>query len=230
MNIERTLFWFKDGDEQLMSINEDFFGVSTLLNRLLNEKYDGKKIKFINLDFSTNMTYELHPALPKDTSYHYGGHLRYYGVLDLAKFNLLNWSKKKHYVWERAYDYIKKSAEATKNKKLLDAVEYAYSKGIEKNLNPDFRLLDIIINISNHQFRSSLWIIFKEDGMYSKLSIENDAEVVFEREIDKTQKGVEFFLEIYKALEFDGSNIIIKGQKDVDYLPLKIPLPESVLN
>lgn len=64
MNIERTLFWFKDGDEVLKTLNEDFFGLGTLLNRLLNEKYEGKKIKFINLDFCTNRTYELHPSLP----------------------------------------------------------------------------------------------------------------------------------------------------------------------
>jgi hypothetical protein len=47
MNIERTLFWFTDGDELLNNFNEDFFGLGTLLNRLLNEKYNGKKIKFI---------------------------------------------------------------------------------------------------------------------------------------------------------------------------------------
>ena len=77
MNIERTLFWFKDGDELLISINEDFFGLATLLNRLLNEKYNGKKIKFINLDFATDKTYDLHTNLPKEHPYYFGGHLRY---------------------------------------------------------------------------------------------------------------------------------------------------------
>jgi len=226
MRIERTLFWFKDGDEQLSSLDEDFFGISTLLNRLLNEKYVGKKIKFINIDFSTNKTYELHPVLPKDTSYYYGGHLRYYGLFDIAQFNVLNWNDKKHYVWERAYDYIKKSAAATSNEKLSDAIEYAYSKGLEEGLNPDYRILDMNIKVNSQPFRVSLWITFGEDGMHSKLSIENDTEVLLEKEIDKTKKGIEFFLEMYKALEFDGNNIIIKGRKDVEYLPLKVPLSE----
>jgi hypothetical protein len=226
MNIERTLFWFKDGDEQLLSLNEDFFGISTLLNRLLNEKYTGKKIKFINLDFATNRTYELHPILPKETPYYYGGHLRYYGLFDVAQFSVLSWKDKKRYLWGRAYDYIKKTAATIKNEELLIAIEYAYSKGLEENLNPDYRLLDININIFNQIYRVSLWIMFKEDGMYSKLSIETDTKVFFEKEIDKTQKGVEFFLEMYKALEFDGNNIIIKGRKDVDYLPLKVPVSE----
>jgi hypothetical protein len=230
MNIERLMFWFKDGDEQLVSVNEDFFGISILLNRLLNSIYDGKKIKFINLNFFTNKTYELHSVLPKDTPYYYGGHLTYYGLFDVNQFNVLSWDKKKSYVWEKACDYIKKSAEFTKNKKLLDAIEYAYSKGIEINLNPDYRLMELNIAVSEQQFKVALWINFREDGMYSTLTIENDEGVIFEKEIDKTKKGIEFFLEMYKALELDGNSIVIKGRKDVDYLPLKIPLPEFILS
>lgn len=230
MNIERTLFWFQDGDEPLVSINEDFFGIATLLNRLLNDKYDGRKLKFINLEFSTNKTYELHPVLPKDTPYYHGGHLTYYGLFDVAKFNALSWDEKKDFVWKRACDYIKKSAEFTNNIKLFDAVEHAYLKGVANKLNPDYRLLGISIDVYNQQLNASLWINFREDGMYSTLVIENDAGIFFEKHIDKTHKGVEFFLEIYKALEFDGNNIIIKGRKDVDYLPLKVPISEFITN
>ena len=193
MNIQRTLFWFADADEELISVNEDFFGIATLLNRLLNEMYDGKKIKFINLNFFTNETYELHYQLPKDTAYYFGGHLIYYGVFDVSRFNVLSWNEKKNYIWEKACDYMKKSAEFTKNKKLSDAVEYAYLKGIENSLNPDYSLLDLIINIYNQQFNVSLWVNFREDAMYSKLIIENDRGIIFEKQIDKTHKGVEFF-------------------------------------
>lgn len=230
MNIERLMFWFKDGDEQLISINEDFFGIAVLLNRLLNDNYDGKKIKFINLNFFTNRTYELHSALPKNTPYYYGGHLTYYGLLDVNQFNVSSWDEKKSYVWEKACDYIKKSAEFTKNIKLFDAVEYAYLKGIENKLEPDYRPLAVNIDVYNQQFNVSLWINFREDGMYSKLVIESDTGKIFEKQIDKTHKGVEFFLEMYKALEFDGSSIIIKGRKDVDYLPLKVPISEFITN
>jgi hypothetical protein len=89
----------------------------------------------INLDFSTDKTYELHPVLPKDTPYYYGGHLRYYGLFNVASFKLLNWNEKKIYVWEKAYTYIKKSSMFTKNQQLTDAIEYAYLKGFEINLN-----------------------------------------------------------------------------------------------
>ncbi len=228
MNIDRTLFWFKDGNEMLISFNEDFFGVATLLNRFLNEKYDGKKIKFINLDFATENTYQLHPNLPKEEPYYFGGHMRYYGLFNLDNFTALNWNDKKEYVWEKAYYYITESAKITKNIQLLDAAEYAYSKGLEINLNPDFRLLEIAINSGAEQLNVSLWIIFKADGMYSQLTVEREGKVLFEKEIDKTKKGVEFFLEIYKAIEFDGKNVVIKGRKEIDYLPLTISLPESI--
>src|SRR5438128_494733 len=51
MKIGRTLFWFKDGDEQALDLNERFFAYGTFLNRLLNEHYSGKKLKFININF-----------------------------------------------------------------------------------------------------------------------------------------------------------------------------------
>ncbi|SFB85964.1 hypothetical protein SAMN05421780_101789 [Flexibacter flexilis DSM 6793] len=230
MNIERLMFWFQDADEKINALNDDFFELGTLLNRLLNEKYDGKKINFLNLYFYTEKTYKLHPVLPKDTPYYYSGHLQYYGLFDVTQFNTLSWNEKKNYVWEKACNYIKKSAAFTKNKKLFDAVEYAYLKGIEIKLNPDYRLLDLTVGVSDKQLDVSLWINFREDGVYSKLVIENDAGIIFEKQIDKTHKGVEYFLEMYKALDFDGSNIIIKGRKDVGYLPLKVPIPEFITN
>jgi hypothetical protein len=230
MNIGRTLFWFRDGDQILNSLNDDFFGVALLLNRLLNEKYEGKKIKFINLDFSTQKTYELYSVLPKDEPYYHGGHLRYYGLFDLIQYNLLSFDERRYFIWKKACTYIERSAAFMKNNKLLYAVNYAYSKGIEINLNPNYTLFNISINFSNQLLNASLWIEFKKDEMCSKLVIMNDKGIVFEREIDKTKIGVEFFLEMYKSLEFDGSSVLIKGDKYVNYLPLKISLPEFILN
>lgn len=229
MKIDRTLCWFKDGDEMLIALNEDFFGLGTLLNRLLNDRYDGKKIKFINLDFATDKTYELHPNLPKEDAYYYGGHLRYYGVFNKEQFSSLSWTEQQKYVWDKACQYLCKSAQSIKNKKLLEAAEYAYEKGIEINLNPDYRMVETSINVSGQQLKASVWVNFKEDGMYSKLTLEKEEEIVFEKEIDRTKKGVEFFLEMYKGIELDNGNIVITGRKDVDYLPLKIPLEKVFL-
>lgn len=224
--IDRTLFWFRDGKESLDRLSDQFFGLGTLLNRLLNEKYDGKKLKFINFHFNTKNTYELFSVTPKNTPFYSGGNLKYNGVFDKDQFLKLSRSEQNKFVWEHAHQYFIESAQLMKNKDLADAADYAYQKGLETNLNQDFRVVDTDIILSGQNVRASVWIIFKEDGMYSKLTLEHEDKVIFEKDIDKTVHGVEFFLEIYRAIVLEGDNIVIKGAKDVDYLPLKIPLAE----
>lgn len=172
MKIDRTLFWFKDGDTILLQLNEDFFGIGTLLNRLLNEKYNGKKIKFVNLDFATEETYKRHPILPRGESYCYGGHLRYHGVFDRKEFERLTKAEQTKYLWDNACSYLKKCALDIKNNELFEAVEYAYKKGLEINLNPDYRMVDTRVDYSGQEFRASVWVNFKADGMYSTFTLE----------------------------------------------------------
>lgn len=224
MKIERTLFWFKDGDEILSDLNERFFSLGTLLNRLLNEKYFGKRIQFINLDFSTERTYELYPKVPVNEQYFYGGHLRYFGVFDFTQFNNITNDEQYMYVWNKSYEFLSNASKAIKNDKLFEASSYAYQRGMELNLNPDYRVIEKKINFFGKQLNASVWINFKEDGMHSKFTLEKGSEVVYEKNIDNTKNGVELFLEMYKEITQDNDNIIIKGRKDVQYLPLKIPL------
>lgn len=107
--------------------------------------------------------------------------------------------------------------------------EYAHIKGTEINLNPDYRMVEADINVSGQPLKASVWVNFKEDGMYAKLTLEKSGEIVFEKGIDRTKKGVEFFLKMYKGIELENNNIVSKGRKDVDYLPLKIPLDKVAL-
>ena len=226
MKIGRTLFWFRDGSERIQHLSGQFFGLGTLLNRLLNEKYDGKKIPFINLEFYTEKTYELFPAVPKNTHYYSGGDLQYYGWFDKDEFMKLSWSGQSVFLWERGCQYLRESAQLMKNKDLTEAVDYAYHQGHAMELNPDFRAVDTEIVLSGQKIRASVWIVFKEERMYSKLTLEQDGTVIFEKNIDQTANGVEFFLEIYKSISLEGENMVIKGHKDVEYLPLKISLAE----
>lgn len=226
MKIGRTLFWFKDGPERIQILSSRFFGLGTLLNNLLNEKYDGKKIKFINFDFNTEKTYELFPVIPKNAPYYYGGHLQYYGVFDKDWFLSLSRSEQNKFVWQQGHQYLLESAQVMKNKELAQAADYAYQKGLEMELNTDYRVVDTEITMSGEKVRASIWIIFKEDRMYSKLTLEHAGNIIFEKDLDDAEIGVEFFLEIYKAISLEGENIVIKGHKDVEYLPLKIPLSE----
>jgi hypothetical protein len=91
--ITRTLFWFQDGDERFQEMTTNSFGLATLLNRLINEKYIGKKIKLINIYFNTKEVYQKFPALiPNHVHYfsNLGGYLAYYGEFDIQNFILLS--------------------------------------------------------------------------------------------------------------------------------------------
>lgn len=220
--IDRTLFWFYDQAGPILKLNEAFLGLSTLLNRLLNEKYEGRKIQFINLDFATLEKYETAPSVPMDEPYYYGGHLRYYGLFDSAKFSTLTTNEKKAFVWKQGCDNLMKSATSINNTELLEATQYAYKKGIAKDLNPDFCVVKNNIELNRQNFTVSVWINFTEDSMFSKLIVEKNGNVIFEQVLDKSRNGIEFFLEIYKKLELKVNLIIVKRHKDAGP-PVKVP-------
>lgn len=224
--IERTLFWFSDGNEQLLSLNERYFALGTLLNRLLNEQYRGKKIEFINIHFRTEESYKLHPQAAKHFVHFYGGHLSYDDVFDRLIFDEMSDKNQDKFIWKRAYEVLRESAETIKNNSLFEASTYAYNQGISINLNPDYRMVEADIEVSGQLMKAAVWVCFMKDGMYAKVTLEQEGKIVFEKNIDKTKNGVEFFLEMYKGIELENDNILIKGRKDIDYLPLRIPLKE----
>lgn len=227
--IERTLFWFIDGNEQLLRLNERYFALGNLLNRLLNETYDGKKIKFINMYFRTEETYKLHPRSVRHYLHFYGGHLNYDDVFELSIFNKLKKEDQDSMIWKRAFEILQESSISIKNNSLLTASEYAYKKGIDIGLNPDYRMIEADVIIYDEPIRASVWVNFRSDGMYSKLTLEKDGIVFFEKDIDSTKNGIEFFLEMYKSIEVEDDAIVIKGHRDVKYLPLKIPIEKQLI-
>lgn len=229
MKIDRTLFWFKNGDESLLILNDYFFSLGNLLNRLLNEVYNGKKIKFININFYSNDTYHLYPVLPKNEPHFGGGHLRYNGLLDFLKFDVLGEEAQKYFIWGKSFEYLQKTARELKNDDLLEASQYAYQKGIEMKLNPDYRMVEADVMLFGQPLKAAIWLNFKEDKMYSKLTLEKNEEIIFEKHIDKTKNGIEFFLVMYKGIEVKDNVVIVKGHKDVDYLPLEILIDKEVI-
>ncbi len=228
--IDRTLFWFRDGSNQLQDLDKKYFAMGNLLNRLLCDSYQGKKIQFINIYFRTEQTYELNPNASKNHAHFYGGHLNYNAVLDLSSFNKLGETEQDEFVWKRAYEILKEASITIKNKELLKACEYAYKKGMEIGLNPDYKMVEKNIELFDQVLKASVWVNFKKDGMRSKFTLEKDNKIVFEKEIDRTENGIEFFLEMYKDIDLEDNNVIIKGRRDVEYLPLKIPIKKEKLS
>lgn len=227
--IGRTLFIFSDINGRVKDLDNGSYPLSILLNNLLNEVYEGKKIKFINLYFGDTFYYEKQPNIELDHVHHYGGHLHYQGLINYKSFSLLKKKEQWQWLWKKAYEYLQMTAQKIKNDDLFQAVEYAYQKGITLDLVADYPILEKEVSLFNKEMTASLWINFKESHMYSKFILEYKDQVLFEKEIDKARNGVEFFLEMYKKIEVKENNIIIKGHYDVDYLPLTIEISENIL-
>jgi hypothetical protein len=227
--IGRTLFWFSDENGLIKILNDNFFSTSVLLNRLLNIKYTGEKIQFMNIDLASEENYKRFPINPPHSVHYYGGHLRYHGVIDFNEFYKLSEKEQTLLVWNKGYEYLKLAAEKIKNDSLLEACEYAYYKGLEIGLNPDYKMIETEVILYDIPINASIWTNFKNDRMYSKLSIEKDGKVIFEKDIDSTINGIEFFLEMYKKIEAKNNGVVIKGHYGVEYLPLFVPINKELL-
>lgn len=230
--IERLLFWFKDGDRDLTTLNDQFFGLAILLTRLLNEIYIGKKIKFINIDFASDEKYRIFPQIPKNFVHYYGGgggHLRFYGELDFLEFDSLNEKEQKFCIWEKACSYMRLASNTIKNSSLLEATNYAYHKGLANKLNTDYRVLEENIILYNQLIHAYVYIEFKSDSMVSKLVLEKRGIIILEKEIDSAQIGSEFFLEIYKKIEVRENKVIVKIHREVNYLPFYVLVDKHLI-
>ncbi len=224
--IDRTLFWFKDRDEQLLHLDNKFSPWTLMLNRLLNEHYSGKKIKYINLYFNTKQTYILHPKAQEHYMHYYGGHLWYNDVFDIDAFMVMSENEQLNYIWKRSYEILLICAENLKNKELSTACNYAYEKGINLGLNPNFKILQTDFILNNKSINVSIEYDFLKQGVCSNLILEIDGAVVFKKFIEDAPLGNPFFFVIYKKIEVENNVIIIKGRKDAGNLPMRIEIPD----
>ncbi|MGE6355542.1 hypothetical protein ACQKCJ_16860 [Flavobacterium sp. NPDC079362] len=220
--IERTLFGFNDGIDSINELNDKFTPLSILLNRLLSEKYVGKKIKFLNLFFYENSE-KLQKAYGEDYFLHYyGGQFTYKDVMDYEHFLRLDFPNQKLFIWQKAYEMLQFSGKQLKNESLLNSSKYAYQKGVEINLSADYRMIEIDICLYGGNYKAALWVNFLEDKMEANFTLEKNSEIVVKKKIDEGPNGMEFFLVMFKKIVQKDNSIIIRGAKELNYLPLKI--------
>lgn len=222
LTIERTLIGFNDGIDAINLLNDKFTFLSVLLNRLLSEKYDGKKIKFLNIFFYDNSE-KLIKAYGKEYFLHYyGGQFTYKKVIDYDYFLKMNFNDQKIFIWKEAFEMLQFAGKQLKNESLLISSEYAYHKGLEIGLNADYRMIEANVFLFGENLRASLWVNFLEDKMQANFTLEKNSKIIFNKLIDEGPNGMEFFLVMFKKIEQQNNSIIIKGAKDLTYLPLQI--------
>ncbi|SFH01478.1 hypothetical protein SAMN05421739_10563 [Pontibacter chinhatensis] len=227
--IDRLLFWFYDGEEKLDENTKRFFPLAMLLNRLLNETYEGKKIKFLNLKFYTQASYEGNQQLELNYTHSYGGHVHHNALFNRTELEALALPEQKKLLWKRACETLNLVAHDLRNASLSVSAGTAYDKGIEIGLNEDFVMRCANFQIHGHLVKVSILARFVGDRVFSILTVQSDNELILEDEIDRTDSDIEFFYTIYKKIELDKSNnIVIKGHYGVGYLPMTVPIIDKL--
>lgn len=228
--IDRILFWFYD-QEQFHKLVERFSPWGEMLTRLMLEKYTGKRMEFINISLKTQKYYTLSGKSSNYTHY-YGGNLMYDGLWDLDYFNQLSPNEQIHFVWDKGCEYLICASEASKNLPLADACRYAYAKGLEMGLNPDFRRLSVPIELYGKNLLACIWIRYDISTMLmtAVFTLEAEDQVLFEKKICAVEFKFDFFPGWFKKIEVkNGDTIIVKGHYELDCLPMKIPISEEVV-
>ncbi len=227
--VGHTTFWFIDGHGQVNNFIFTFKPYANLLNRLLSEKYNGKKIRLIKLSFATEEVYQLYPKALKNHTDWYNGVLLYSNFFDLITFSDLSFDDQKQFLWRRAYEILQEAAIKTKNPALAVASEYAYHKGLAMGLNPDFKLFTTEVVLHGVALQASIQIRYDTPKMYSYFILEKEGNLIFEQFVDDNRVDFEIFFDFIKKIEVQDHTIVLKGQRDIEYLPLKIPISEEII-
>ncbi len=227
--IDRALVWFKDGDENCQSVNYKYYPLSSLYTRLLQDVYHGKKIKFINIHFKSEKTYQLYPKSLRYHLHFYNGHLSYNDVFDFEYFNALPEEQKKNYIWSKVHEIMSSASKKLGNSDLEEANEYAYAKGIERSLNADYRVLETSLTLYEQQLNGAIWYAFKEDGIHSFLVLNRQNKELYRKELGIGELGNQFFLVMYKRITSNQDSVTIEYVRLAETQPIRISIDRSIL-
>ncbi|MFM2000404.1 MAG: hypothetical protein RL204_2351 [Bacteroidota bacterium] len=228
MKIERVLFWFRIGGENLPYLFDRFFGLSHLLGRILNEEYKGKKIKYINLYFYTKESFELFPHLEINAVHSHGGHINFYGLLKEEELSKLETTEQKLYIWRMACLALEKCAATLENKVLEASIIIANKRGVQLGLNTDFKAITHEFEMFGLVFCASIYFKFQEEVVSSWLILEHKDRTIYECEMSHASVGAEIFLEAYKSIKLEGESLIVSGRRDVLGGPLKFDVNDLI--
>jgi len=226
--IGRAAVWFKDGEYGRLSLNNRYYPLSVLYTRLLREAYQGKPLKFININFNSEKTYELYPKALRHHLDFYNGHFNYRDVFDFDHFDSMGDYQKKVYIWSKVHEIVAAAAKKIGNAELEKANEYAYTTGMERSLSADYKTLETEVVLFDQAVTAAIWYIFKDDGMYSYLALTRDKMELFRKELARGALGNEFFLVMYKRIIAKEDKIIIEYVRMAETPPVRIPIERII--
>lgn len=228
--IERTLMSFYDGTEFMGDLQMRYYPFGYLLNNLLSDLYPNSRLKFINIYYNTKETFQLNNSISKDQVYLYKGYLTYHAEFDLAAFNSFDQEAQDLLIWNTACKYLENAGDKLDDSRLKNTVVAAHRIGIERKLNTDQILFKKDIIVHEKSMEASVWIIFNTsiDKMSTWFKLKFRNKIIINRKIGQTSIGIEFFFEIFRDIEVVNDFIVIKGSKEVDYLPFSIKIDSAI--
>jgi hypothetical protein len=227
--IDRALVWFKDGNGTRLDLNYKYYPLSVLYTSLLRERYQGKKIQFINVNFKSEKHYQLYPKDLRHNLHFHGGHFNYNDVFDFDHFNAMSEEQKKIFIWCRVNEIMAAAAETLGNTELEKANEYAYNTGMERSLNADYKILETEVVLFEQAVKAAIWYMFKEDGMYSYLVLTRDEKELFRKELAKGALGNPFFLVMYKRITANRDTLTIEYVRSAETRPVRTLIERAIL-
>ncbi len=229
MPINNVIWSFEDEYGEVVIRNEQLFPWMLLQERLMKEVYKGSRIRAIHLNFISEERYLQKPEVLR---YHVNSHigkLSYNEVFDLDAFEKMPREGRPAFMWNKAFEVLKLLAKETDNPLLLEAAEYAWRKGLDTGLNPDYRLLEKEVELHGETCLAVIWMIFSADRMTAVFKLERNGKVLLEKSISSTILGVGYLLWAFESIEAARDTIIIKGSKNMGELPMKLPVSAEMI-
>lgn len=222
------MIFFDDDSGERNDLHMASYPIAALLNHLLSMHYDGKKVRMINFFMRTRGSFERHPeGPPRLYCQCLEGWFSYYDELDFGAYEALNVPEQLSFLWEKACNALSDGSKRIRDAKLESIMPYIYTEGIRRNYVADQKLLESEIVVSGKRVFASIWMIFRGDKLIAELVLENESKVEFLRqEIYETIMGWDQLREIFRKIMVDRDKIVIRGPKDFDSFPIKVPVPK----
>ena len=230
--VDRFLFWFVNNDlTDNITLQSSSYSIAKLFERLINKHYDGKVYKFINLNLSTEQKFKNNPTIPMNSYSDYGGHFNIYyeyPINDLFSKDIKVFNQ---VLWHKAYSVLKDVCFKNKNEKFLNALELAYQEGLSKDLDTNYKHLCLDFEFQGKVYSSYLFFEFFETKLTVTFKIENlNRQIVYQEELDTFHTSITAFEFAFKKMYLENDIIILKGIKELEYLPKKFDLRKILLS
>ncbi len=218
----RTYFTFYDEDPGIGHRIEwfiSYFKYASLYNRLLNETYHFPTPDLLNFDFC-NVGYFEKRGIPPIKFYNKGKSWKIFVIYNGDVFENLSEHERVRFIWEVVHYNMQLACIDANNIELLNASDYAYSKGIELDFRTDYIYLTQEAILFGKNITIFIHMKFKESDLIATLEIYKKGVLIYDTEIARSYVGLDIFRDMIQSITVDSKQRIIvkmRGSKTMKF-------------